>query len=151
MQSKASTVSEYLEELPEERKEAFITLRNVILENIWEGFEEMMSYWMIGYVVPHSRYPEGYHCTPEFPLPFINIGNQKNFIALYNCWMYADNDIYNWFVDEYPKHCKYKLDMWKSCVRFKKLDDIPYGLIWELVSKISVEKRIETYEKAIKR
>jgi len=97
-------------------------------------------------VVPHSIYPSGYHCTPELPLPFINIANQKGYIAFYNMWIYAGEDLSDWFIAEYWKVCKYKLDMWKSCIRFKKMDDIPFDLIWELVTKMSVKDWVELYE-----
>lgn len=147
MKIEASSPDEYISKLPEERQVALKRLREVILSQIPEGFKEMMNYNMIGYVVPHEIYPAGYHCDPKLPLPFINIASQKNFVALYHSGIYAIEEIHNWFVEEYPKHCKYKLDMGKSCVRFKKLEDIPYDLIAELVSKITVEQWIEYYEK----
>jgi len=121
------------------------------LANIPEGFEETMSYGMIAYAVPHSIYPAGYHCKPTEPLPFVNIASQKNFIALYHMGIYANPDIMDWWVAEYPKHCKRKLDMGKSCIRFKKPEEIPYELIAELMEKISVQDWIEVYEKAIKK
>lgn len=150
MQSKASTPTEYLNELPEERKEIVSKLRQVILENLPKGFEEQMSYGMLGYVVPHSLYPDGYHCTPELPLPFMNLASQKNFVAVYHMGIYADERIMKWFVEEYPKHCKRKLDMGKSCIRFKKMDDIPYELIGQLCSKMTTQGWIDLYEKNIK-
>ena len=119
MKIEAQTVQEYLNKIPEERKPAFEKLRNVILNNIPEGFEETISYGMIGYVVPKSIYPAGYHCSPELPLPFASIANQKNFIALYHMGIYADKNLLDWFTKEYPKHSKRKLDMGKSCIRFK--------------------------------
>jgi hypothetical protein len=106
---------------------------------------------MLGYVVPHSKYPNGYHCDPKLPLPFMTIASQKNFVAFYHMGIYADQKLLQWFTDEYPKHSKAKLDMGKSCIRFKKLDQIPYKLIGELVSKVSAEKWIETYENNLKR
>ncbi len=106
---------------------------------------------MIGYVVPHSIYPDGYHCLPELPLPFVNIASQKNFIALYHMGLYADPEILDWFVSEYPKHSERKLDMGKSCIRFKKPEQIPFDLIGELMQKISVDDWIAAYEKNIKR
>jgi hypothetical protein len=109
-----------------------------------------MSYGMIGYVVPHSNYPEGYHCAPELPLPFINIASQKNFVAFYHMGIYAEKEILDWFTGEFPKHSKSKLDMGKSCIRFKKPEQIPFELIGELVQKITVEKWIEIYESNIK-
>lgn len=145
------TVQDYIEKLPDERKEAFNRLRETILKHLPSGFEECISYGMIGYVVPHSLYPKGYHCDPKLPLPMINLANQKNFIALYHMGVYANPDLLNWFVDEFPKHSKSKLDMGKSCIRFKKMNDIPYDLIAELIAKVSVEKWIESYESAFKK
>jgi uncharacterized protein YdhG (YjbR/CyaY superfamily) len=151
MQSKARTTKEYIAELPENRKEPILKLRETILKNLPRGFEEVMSYGMIGYVVPHSLYPAGYHVNPELPLPFINIASQKNFIALYHMGIYSDKDLLNWFVSEYPKHVKTKLDMGKSCIRFKNTNNIPYKLIGELVSKMSAELWINKYEQAWKK
>ena len=150
MKSNATTIEAYLAEVPTERQPYFNRLRQTIIDNIPSGFEEQMIYNMIGYVVPKTIYPAGYHCNPDLPLPFVNIASQKNFIALYNMGIYADKEIYNWFVDEYPKHCKYKLDMGKSCVRFKKMEDIPYDLIAELMKKITVKDWINSYEAAFK-
>ena len=151
MQSKATTPEQYLSELPEDRKEAMLKLRNAIKENLPQGFEEVISYGMLGYVVPHSIYPSGYHCNPELPLPFINLASQKNFIALYHMGIYANKNLESWFVSEYPKHVKTKLDMGKSCIRFKKMDDIPFDFIGELVAKLSVEDWISNYEKAFRK
>lgn len=151
MQYNASSPDDYISQLPEDRKGPISKLRKIILENIPKGFEETISYGMIGYVVPHSIYPNGYHCDPKLPLPFINIASQKNFIAFYNMGIYANKEVYDWFVSEYPKYCKRKLDMGKSCIRFKHLDDIPYELIGELISKITVEEWINSYESAIKK
>lgn len=131
---------------PEERKGPITKLRQSIVKNIPEGFKETISYGMIGYVVPHSIYPDGYHCTPELPLPFMNIASQKNFIVVYNMGVYAKKELYDWFITEYPKHCKRKLDMGKSCIRFKYMDDIPYDLIGKLASKITVDEWINIYE-----
>lgn len=151
MQSKATTPEQYLAELPEDRRIAMEKLRNIALKNLPKGFKEVMSYGMLGYVVPHEIYPNGYHCTPELPLPFFNIASQKNSINIYHMVLYGNKDLHDWFVAEYPKHCKSKLDMGKSCVRFKKLDDIPYDLIGELLTKITVEDWIELYEKMLKK
>lgn len=151
MQSKATTPEQYLSELPEDRKEAMLKLRNAIKENLPQGFEEVISYGMLGYVVPHSIYPSGYHCNPKLPLPFINLASQKNFIALYHMGIYANKNLESWFVSEYPKHVKTKLDMGKSCIRFKKMDDIPFDFIGELVAKLSVEDWISNYEKAFRK
>ena len=151
MQSKATSVESYIDEIPEERKSAFSKLRKSILSNMSSNMEECMSYGMIGYVLPHSVYPAGYHCNPKLPLPFIAIASQKNFIAIYHMGMYADEKLLNWFTSEFPKHSKLKLDMGKSCIRFKKVDEIPFDLIGELVAKMSGDEWIEIYEKAFKR
>src|SRR6266516_4054090 len=140
MQSKAQTPEQYLKELPKERQEAMNKLRNEILQNIPEGFREEMSYGMIGYCVPHSLYPPGYHCDPKLPLPFMNIASQKNFIAVYHMGVYADPKLLKWFTDEYAKAGVGKLDMGKSCIRFKKAENIPYKLIGELASKIDPQQ-----------
>ena len=151
MQSKAISVQQYIDELPEDRKLAMQKLRKIIEENLPNGFEEVMSYGMIGYVIPHKMYPAGYHCDPKLPLGFVNIASQKNFIAMYHMGIYANKKLYDWFVAEYPIHCKTKLDMGKSCIRFNKMDDIPYELIGELLSKISPKEWIEMYESVLKK
>lgn len=148
MQYKAISPDDYISQIPEERKEAIKKLRKVIQDNLPSGFEEGMNYNMIGYYVPHSVYPNGYHCDTSLPLPFMNIASQKNFIALYHMGMYAKKDLLDWFTTEYPKHCKYKLDMGKSCVRFKKIEDIPYDLIGQLTAKMSAKEWIQVYENA---
>lgn len=150
MQSTAKTVNDYLNELPEERKSAFLKLRESILKSLPKGFEEQISYGMLGYVVPHTIYTNGYHCNPKLPLPFINIGSQKNFFALHHLGIYANPELLEWFTTEYPKHSTQKLDMGKGCIRFKKLDQIPFDLITELVEKMSVEDWINCYETQIK-
>jgi len=147
MQSTAKTPDQYIAELPDERKDAISELRKVILKNIPVGFKEEMSYGMIGYIVPHSIYPKGYHSTPKLPLPFINLASQKNYIALYHMGISADKELLRWFIEEYPKHSKSKLDMGKGCIRFKKPEHIPYKLVGELVSKITVDEWIKLYEK----
>lgn len=151
MQSTAKTPAEYVDSLPDERKSVIENIRKTVLDNLPEGFEETMGYGMLGYVVPHSIYPSGYHCDPKMPLPFISVASQKNFIALYHMGIYADESLLNWFVAEYPKHCKTKLDMGKSCIRFKKMNDIPYELLGQLVAKMSVQDWISLYEKNLKR
>ena len=151
MKSNATTVAAYLEEIPEERKEAFFKLRDTILTNIPKGFSEQLSYGSLGYVVPHSIYPKGYHCDPKLPLPFIALASQKNFISLYHMGIYAKPELLNWFVSEYPKHSAQKLDMGKSCIRFKKMDQIPFDLIAALVQKMSVQEWIDCYESQIKK
>ena len=151
MQSTALTPDDYFAQLPEDRKAVMTQLRNTIVANIPEGFKEGMGYGMVGYSVPHSIYPNGYHCDPKQPLPFLSIASQKNFVAFYHMGLYSNAALNDWFVAEYAKRCKYKLDMGKSCVRFKKMDDIPYDLIAELIQKVSVQQWIATYEKALKR
>lgn len=151
MKYEAKTPDEYIEQLPEERKEPFKKLRATILNNLPEGFEEMINYGMPGYVVPHSLYPDGYHCDPVLPLPFLNIASQKNFVALYHMGIYTDPDLLDWFTSEYPKHVSTKLDMGKSCIRFKKMDQIPFELIGQLVRKVSPNDWITTYEAAFKK
>lgn len=151
MQSTSKTVEEYLDSLPQDRTEPVTKLRNTILENLPDGFTEEMSYGMIGYVVPLNKYPDGYHCNPKLPLPFINLASQKNFIALYHMGIYAQPELLAWFTSEYPNYSKRKLDMGKSCIRFKRFDDIPYELIGELVRKMSAEEWISIYEKNLKR
>ena len=150
MKIEAKTPEEYIDKVPEDKRKAMTRLRQTILENLPNGFKETISYGMIGYVVPKSIYPDGYHCAPELPLPFMNIASQKNFIALYHNGIYADKKLFHWFTTEYPKHCKTKLDMGKSCIRFKKTSDIPYDLIADLVQKVDVDQWIQLYEKNVK-
>jgi uncharacterized protein YdhG (YjbR/CyaY superfamily) len=145
------TITSYIENLDPQRQEVIQALRKVIKENLPEGFEECISYGMIGYVVPHSLYPAGYHCDPKLPLPFLSIASQKNFVAMYHMGIYADEKLYQWFTDAYQKTVPSKLDMGKSCIRFKKMDQIPYSLIGELVSKMSPEAWIEKYTSAFKK
>lgn len=151
MQSKAITVEDYISELPEDRKKAMSELRKVIKKNLPKGFKEEMSYGMIGYVVPHSKYPAGYHCNPQLPLPFLNIASQKNFIAVYHMGLYANPTLMKWFTDAHAKKSTKKLDMGKSCIRYKKPEDIPVDLIGELASKMSTDNWIELYEKAFRK
>jgi len=151
MQSKAITTDQYISELPEDRKEAMKELRKQISKNLPKGFQETMGYGMMGYAVPHSIYPDGYHCDPKQPLPFIGMASQKNFIAVYHMGIYAMPELYKWFVNEFPKHSKLKLDMGKSCLRFKKPDQIPFKLIGELAKKVTVKEWIDTYEKVLKK
>ncbi|MDC6366141.1 MULTISPECIES: DUF1801 domain-containing protein [Flavobacteriaceae] len=151
MTIEAKTPDEYIGKLPQDRKEAISKLRETVKNNLPNGFLECISYKMIGYVVPHEIYPSGYHCDPNLPLPFINIASQKHFVALYHSGIYADKKLHNWFVTEYPKHIKTKLDMGKSCIRFKKLETIPYELIAELCQKMTPSDWIALYEKNIKK
>lgn len=150
MQYKASSPKDYISQLPEDRQQPMEDLRDTINKHLAKGFEEGMSYGMIGWYVPHSKYPDGYHCDPKLPLPFLSIASQKNFIALYHMGMYAQKELLDWFVGEYPKHDKRKLDMGKSCVRFKKVNELPLELIGQLVSKMSADEWIDLYEKNVK-
>ncbi len=151
MQSKATTVEQYISELPEDRKKAMTELRKVIKKNLPKGFKEEMSYGMIGYVVPHSKYPAGYHCNPQLPLPFLNIASQKNFIAVYHMGLYANPVLYKWFTEAHAKATSKKLDIGKSCMRYKKAEDIPLQLLGELASKITPDEWIASYEKAFRK
>ena len=151
MQSKASTPENYIDELPEDRKDAITKLRKVVNKNLPKGFKEVMGYGMMGYVVPHSIYPAGYHCTPSDPLPFAGIASQKNFVAFYHMGIYSDPKLLEWFVEEYPKHTDAKLDMGKSCIRFKKPEKIPFQLFGELMSKMTVKDWIVKYESVFKK
>ena len=151
MQYKASSADDYISQVPEERQEILKKLRNVIKDNLPNGFEEGIQYGMIGYHVPHSIYPDGYHCDPKIALPFMSFASQKHSVNLYHMGIYAKKELYDWFVNEYPKHCKRKLDMGKSCIRFKYLDDIPFELIGALSQKITCDEWIDIYEKAIKK
>jgi uncharacterized protein YdhG (YjbR/CyaY superfamily) len=146
MQSTATNVEAYLEELPEDRKDAINKLRKEIKKHLPKGFSETIGYGMIGYVVPHSLYPKGYHCDPKLPLPFMSIASQKNFIAVYHMGVYADKKLFDWFTNTYAKEVPGKLDMGKSCIRFKKPEAIPFNLIGELAGKLTVDEWINLYE-----
>jgi uncharacterized protein YdhG (YjbR/CyaY superfamily) len=148
---KVNTPEEYIAQIPEERKAVFQQLREVISTNLPSGFEEVISYGMLGYVVPHSIYPSGYHCDSKLPLPFLTIASQKNFIAIYHMGIYADEQLFNWFLEEYPKHSNQKLDMGKSCIRFKKMEHIPMNLLADLMKKMTVDQWINLYESKFKR
>ena len=151
MQYEAASPDDYINQLPDERKEPLTKLRKVINDNIPKGFEEGMNYNLIGYYVPHSVYPDGYHCDPKLPLPFMNLASQKNFVAVYHMGVYAKKELLDWFTSEYPKYSNRKLDMGKSCIRLKKMDDIPYELIGELASKMTAEEWIDVYESNVKK
>lgn len=152
MQSKATTPEQYIAELPDDRKEVIKKLRKTILDNLPNGFEEVMSYGMLGYVVPHSLYPDGYHCDPKLPLPFINLASQKAHIGFYHMGVYSNKGLMEWFTEEYAKtDIKVKLNMGKSCIRFKKEAHIPYELLGQLVSKVTPDEWIATYEAAFKK
>ena len=150
MQFKSKTILEYISQITEDQQEPISKLRNIINQNIDRGFSEEINYGMIGWVVPHSLYPEGYHCDPKLPLPFMSIASQKHFIAVYHMGVYANPKLLEWFISEYPKHCSTKLDMGKSCIRFKKIENIPYNLIGELVTKMSANDWIMLYESNVK-
>ena len=151
MQYNVATPEEYIATIPEERKAAIAELRKVINKNLPKGFKEGVGYGMIGWAVPHSLYPAGYHCDPKQALPFLSIASQKNFIAVYHMGIYADKELFDWFVAEYPTHVKTKLDMGKSCIRFKKPEQIPVDLIGELAAKMSPADWITLYESAFKK
>lgn len=151
MQYQAETPEDYINQVPEERREVLKKLRKIIKNNLPKGFEEGIQYGMIGYYVSHSIYPDGYHCTPSEPLPFMSFASQKNSINLYHSGIYAVPEIHDWFVTEYSKYSKRKLDMGKSCVRFKKVEDIPFELIGELCKKMTVDYWIDVYEKNVKK
>ena len=151
MKHPGSTPLEYINSLPEDRRKAMAKLRSVIRKNIPKGFREQINYGMPGWVVPFSKFPDGYHCDPRLPLPFLNIASQKNFIALYHMGIYADKKLMNWFVKEYPKHSDLKLDMGKSCIRFKNIEMISFELIGTMVSKMTPDDWIGIYEKSIRR
>ncbi|MBK8621067.1 MAG: DUF1801 domain-containing protein [Saprospiraceae bacterium] len=151
METNGKTVEEILSNIPSDRAESFNKLHHVIVENLPDGFEAAISYGGLGYVVPHSIYPSGYHCKPKEPLPFAGLASQKNSINFYHMGIYADPSLLEWFVTEYPKHSKQKLDMGKSCIRFKKPEHIPFELIGELMKKISVKDWISRYESDLKK
>lgn len=151
MKAAGNTVDEILSNVPEDRLEAFNKLHNIILKNLPEGFEAAISYGGLGYVVPHTIYPAGYHCKPIEPLPFAGIASQKNSVNFYHMGIYSDPKLLDWFVTAYPKHSKQKLDMGKSCIRFKKMEEIPFELIGELMTKMSVKQWVEMYESMLKK
>ncbi|HYO22951.1 MAG TPA: DUF1801 domain-containing protein [Flavisolibacter sp.] len=151
MTSTAKTPDEYIASLPDDRKAAIEKLRKAVNKNIPKGFAETMGYGMMGWVVPHSKYPAGYHCDPKQALPFAGMASQKNTISFYHMGIYSMPELLDWFTKEYPKHSKTKLDMGKSCIRFKKPEQIPYELIGELMKKVTPEKWIEVYETHLKK
>ena len=151
MKIKANNILEYKKNVPEDKKDVFDKLMKTVRENIPKGFSEELSYGIPAWVVPHSLYPKGYHCSPELPLPFVSIASKKNFIALYHMGIYATPELFDWFMKEYPKHSKRKLDMGKSCIRFKKMDDIPFELIGDLMKKMNPKEWMEKYESAFVR
>lgn len=140
-------IKELIESLPEDRQEAMLKLRESIVNNLPEGFEEKVSNNFINYVVPYSIYPESYHCEPKQPLPFLSIASQRNHIAVYHMGIYANDELLKWFTQEYPKHSKNKLDMGKSCIRFKNPKKIPFELLSELCTKMTPQDWVTLYEK----
>jgi uncharacterized protein YdhG (YjbR/CyaY superfamily) len=151
MKTPETTIDEILANLPDDRKEAFTKLHQTIVSNLPEGFEPGISYGMLGYVIPHHLYPAGYHCKPSEPLPFVSIASQKNSINFYHMGIYMDPALMEWFVAEYPKHSKQKLDIGKSCMRFKKTEHIPYELLGQLMQKMTAEQWIALYERNLKK
>ena len=151
MKPTGETVDAILENIPEERKEAFHRLHQTIVDHLPAGLEPGISYGNLGYVVPHSLYPAGYHCKPSEPLPLAWIASQKNSINFYHMGIYADPKLMNWFVAEYPKHSTQKLDMGKSCMRFKKPEHIPFELIGQLMEKMTAQQWIDMYESLYKK
>lgn len=150
MQSKATSVEDYIKELPKERQEAITKLRLAINKNLPRGYKEGMGYGMMGWSVPHGIYPAGYHCNPKDPLPFMGLASQKNSINLYHMGIYMDPKLLKWFREAHAKASPKKLDMGKSCIRYKKPEDIPFDLIGELATKVTVEEWIKKYESVLK-
>ena len=150
MQYDVKTVEEYIAALPDDRKQIISKLRDIVKSNLPDGFEEQLAYGMISYVVPLARYPRGYHVKPNEPLPFLSIAAQKNHIALYHLGLYSDKGLTDWFAGEYLKVVPTKLDMGKSCIRFKNPKHIPFDLIAGLCRKMTVEEYINLYEQAVK-
>jgi hypothetical protein len=151
MQYQATSVTDYIAQIPQERKTIFQNLHETIMQNLPDGFVDIINYGMIGYVVPKTLYPSGYHCDTQLPLPFAALASQKNSINFYHMAIYVDPELEAWFRAEYPKHTKQKLDMGKSCIRFNKFDQIPIALIGELMQKISVDNWINLYEERLKK
>ncbi len=149
MQSKATTVQQYLDELPDDRRVAISVVRQVMRKNLPKGFEEGIQYGMIGYYVPHSVYPDGYHCNPKEPLPYASLASQKNHMSIYLMCIYGEEKHRKWFVDAWKESGK-KLDMGKSCVRFKKLEDVPLQVVGQAIQRVTVKKYIDVYETAMK-
>jgi hypothetical protein len=146
MQSRAGSVEQYLAELPADRREALEAIREVILQNLDEsGFEEGMQYGMIGYFVPHRVFPAGYHCDPRQPLPFASLASQKSHMALYLMCVYGNEENERWFRDAWTRSGK-KLDMGKSCIRFKKLSDVPLDVVGEMIRRVPAARYIEHYQ-----
>lgn len=141
-----ATPAEYLASLPADRKSTLTKMHKAIVANLPKGFVACINYGMIGYVVPHSLYPAGYHCSPELPLPFMCIASQKSHIALYHMGIYMDPALLKWFTDEHKKASPKKLDMGKSCTRYKKPEDVPLELIGKLARKMTPKQWVALYE-----
>ena len=146
--STATTVQYYLTSLPPDRREAISAVRKVILANLPKGYEECMTYGMIGYVVPHSIFPAGYHCDPKTPLPFANLGSQKNHMAIYLMTVYGDKATEQWFRKAWQATGK-KLDMGKACVRFKKIEDVPLEVIGQAIARVPVKQYVERVQQTL--
>jgi hypothetical protein len=145
MQSKAATVAQYLKALPADRREAIEAVRGVILKNLPKGYAEGIQYGMIGYFVPHDVYPPGYHCDPKQPLPFVSLASQKNHMAVYLYCLYSDPDMLDWFREAWAATGR-KLDMGKSCVRFKKLDQVALDVVADAIRAIPVKDFVAHYD-----
>lgn len=150
MQSKATTVEKYLAELPADRRTALEVVRKVILKNLDKDYEEGMSYGMIGYSVPHRVFPQGYHCDPKQPLPFAGLASQKNYMSVYLMCCYGESPLKVWFEQAWAKTGK-KLDRGKSCIRFKKVDDLALDVIGEVIRRVPAKKYIENYVAVLER
>lgn len=151
MQISTSKIDDYIEKVSDVYRPAIKRIRELLLENTPDGFVEVINYGMPSFVIPHSMYPQGYHCDPKLPLPFISYAAQKNFIAFYHMGIYANPELLNWFVSEYPKYSTAKLDMGKSCIRFKKPEQIPFELLAELIRKMTAQEWIQLYENNVKK
>ncbi|HEV7701002.1 MAG TPA: DUF1801 domain-containing protein [Pyrinomonadaceae bacterium] len=149
MQSTAKTPDEYVASLPDDRRTAMWAIRDAVNDNLPKGFEERMGYGMINWVVPHELYPPGYHCDPKLPLGYMGLASQKNYISLYSMCLYGDRKQLEWFQNEWPRHTSAKLDMGKSCIRLKKVDDLPLKLIGKLASQLTPQQWIAVYEDAL--
>lgn len=149
MKSDAKTVEQYLDALPEDRREAIAAVRRVVLKNLPKGYEEGMQYGMIGYFVPHSLYPAGYHCDASQPVPFASIASQKNHMAIYMMCIYSDPAHLEWFVDAWKKSGN-RLDMGKGCVRFRKLENVPLDVVGQAIRRVPVKNFLEHYESTLR-
>lgn len=150
MIKKSEAVDKYIAAQPQDRQNDLNELRDTLIKSLPSGFEETIGYGMPAYVVPHSMFPRGYHCDPKQPLPFVSFANQKNFIALYHMGIYVNTDLLNWFTEQYPLHSKRKLDMGKSCIRFKPAE-LPIKLLGELLKQMTPKDWILLYEAALER